>query len=312
MSRLGGTGYPQIPYPQQPPSPDALASYFVDARRSTAPTPVSPYGRWLNDAWTYPSPVQKRPRRRVPRWIAPVAGLVVLLLLALAVIPAAVSHVGDTNAAPAANWTPLPAPPAGGGSATAYRLEFEHPSGSDHHVGWTPCSLLRYKTNLADAPAGALSDVQEALYRIEMTTGLRFSYTGTTDFVPAADHEGTYPSGTDVVIAWSDPDHAPRLSGATLGVGGASVVTAGDSAHLTEGGLTLDASEQLHSGFAGGITWGGVLLHEMGHVLGLDHETADPTQLMYPEADAQMQAWYQSGDTAGLRRLGYDPATCGP
>ncbi len=44
-----------------------------------------------------------------------------------------------------------------------------------------------------------------------------------------------------------------------------------------------------------------ILMHELGHVLGLDH-VDDPTQLMYAENSGQFE--FGDGDRAGLALLG--------
>ena len=183
---------------------------------------------------------------------------------------------------------------------------FANPNQPGSYVGWTPCSTLRYRLNLAAAPATATADVTEALRRITLLTGLRFSYLGTTDYVPSATTPGTYPTDTDLVITWSDAATVPVLAGSVIGVGGA-YVTYSAPAHLLRGGVSLDRQAGLPAGFGSGATMGALLLHEVGHVLGLGHETMDLLQVMYPALTASATPWYQAGDRAGLARFGSTP-----
>ena len=47
----------------------------------------------------------------------------------------------------------------------------------------------------------------------------------------------------------------------------------------------------------------GVIQHELGHMMGLDH-VADATQLMYSEGSVAQGGDWGAGDLAGLRQLG--------
>ncbi len=57
----------------------------------------------------------------------------------------------------------------------------------------------------------------------------------------------------------------------------------------------------------GSLSVQAVILHEVGHVLGLAHVN-DPNQLMYPRGSHVTD--YGPGDLAGLARLG--ASTCAP
>jgi hypothetical protein len=56
-------------------------------------------------------------------------------------------------------------------------------------------------------------------------------------------------------------------------------------------------------GFGAGRTRGDLLLHELGHVVGLAH-VQDPAQLMYPVIRTRNWSGWRAGDRAGLVRLG--------
>jgi predicted Zn-dependent protease len=59
-------------------------------------------------------------------------------------------------------------------------------------------------------------------------------------------------------------------------------------------------------GFAAGTFEGAVLLHELGHAMGLAHPS-DTHQMMWPQITPTSPRSYQSGDVAGLRTLSGAP-----
>lgn len=192
---------------------------------------------------------------------------------------------------------------------------------------WDPCTTIRYRVNLAGAPKGAAADVDTAIARIAAASGLRFQKVGTTSVVPGTkgkDVLDDYPSGTQLVIAFArpnDPTKARRsayLTGSadTVGVGGAfydlDTARAGKRSwhRIVQGYVVLDRTKSIPSGFGAGNTtgligtWGQVLMHELGHVVGLDHpKISDPTQIMYPATTRKPAVW-GAGDLVGLSTVG--------
>lgn len=75
------------------------------------------------------------------------------------------------------------------------------------------------------------------------------------------------------------------------------------------GQVTLDAPDLREGMRRSGDTTGarGVVMHELGHVLGLGH-VDDPDQLMHPEGTVANT--FADGDRAGLARLG--AGACAP
>ena len=68
--------------------------------------------------------------------------------------------------------------------------------------------------------------------------------------------------------------------------------------------MVLNASMRgkLSNGFGKGATWGEVVIHELGHLVGLGHTSAR-SQIMYFSV-LQRNASWGAGDLAGFRRLG--------
>jgi hypothetical protein len=70
--------------------------------------------------------------------------------------------------------------------------------------------------------------------------------------------------------------------------------------------VVMDADATAMRGFGYRYAHGSVLLHELGHIMGLDH-VKDPDQLMYSGRHPNFRVRdFGSGDLEGLRRLGVD------
>jgi hypothetical protein len=103
-----------------------------------------------------------------------------------------------------------------------------------------------------------------------------------------------------VVIAWSDEASDPALAGYIAGVSGPQgLVAPKDGAVVYVTGNVLLDREQLADG---GPRAEAVVLHELGHLAGLDH-TNDRSQIMFSEGQPTVTE-YGDGDLRGLADLG--------
>ena len=91
----------------------------------------------------------------------------------------------------------------------------------------------------------------------------------------------------------------------SVGDGGSTYLattTLGQSAYVT-GQAALDSTRALPDGFEDPVAWGPVLMHEVGHIMGIAH-VGDQGQVMYPTIHPGGPRSYGEGDRAGLRAAG--------
>jgi hypothetical protein len=309
-----------------------------DAGRVPSGLRSSPTGRvpaWvLHDAappepwrsWT-PGP-PSRPARRQRSWTG-IGGAV--LVVAIVAIGAVGTQVGVLPGAAA-----LGAGPAGNGPGwpTPGFEEADEPlgtpivaaAGGPHDfvhtqddgvtpVAYDPCRPVHYVIRPANQPLGGDQLVHDAVARISQVTGLQFVYDGVTDEAPSdsrdAVQEDRYGDRwAPVLVSWETVAEQPDFAADVAGLGGSQAVSVGDGPDVfVTGTVELDAA-----GFADVLTWPGgtgiaraIVLHELGHVVGLDH-VDDPRQLMYASASDVLD--FADGDLAGLARLG--SGACAP
>jgi hypothetical protein len=172
---------------------------------------------------------------------------------------------------------------------------------------WNPCAEVTYRVHPGDARQEFLPDLTEALRRITYETGVRFRYLGTTGGIPGSRKGFRYDA--DAVIAWSHPGETSMLKNNVAGVGGFEHPVPGRRGRprIAHGFVVLDGDKiggsDVKPGFGEGTTEGEALLHELGHMMGLDHVNARD-QIMRPTLEPMRAALYGAGDLAGLHRLG--------
>lgn len=206
---------------------------------------------------------------------------------------------------------PLGEPRTPPSASKSYKFLATNADGSP--VGYSPCRPLHYVVNAALAPKGAGALVENAIKTISEATGIKFVNDGSTTEAPS---QSRAPYQKDrygerwapLLIAWTTPGQAPQLKGAVIGTGGSTHFSFGDGPKsFVTGSLELDApqiTEDLNRGDSSAYATA-VILHELGHVMGLEH-VDDPTQLMYPEIGAP--DGLAAGDLNGLYQLGH--ASC--
>jgi len=260
-----------------------------------------------------PAARHQTPRSRPTLLVAMILVLVVTAGLGQALTRSTVLTPRRPALTAEAASTPLAVPepaPAGRGG---YRFLQEQDDGSHHPVRWDPCRPIHYVLRDASAPPGGDAAITSAIAEIERITGLRFVYDGTTDEVPRPDRPTMDPGRyghrwSPLLIAWTDPQEYPGITG-YAGLSGSDPVAGdrpGTLRYVT--GLLLLNREHLEqvAGWQGGeARMRAVVLHELGHVVGLDH-VSDPGELMYPRPTV-LAFDFADGDRRGLAALSGGP-----
>jgi len=205
---------------------------------------------------------------------------------------------------------PLGAPPAAPDlpEGTAFRF-VRHQDDGVTPVGWSPCRPIRFVTRQDNAIIGGAELISASARELATLTGLTIVDGGLTTEGPSREREPYQPQRygdrwAPVLIAWATPEEIPDFSIDVAGQAGAQAVrtSSGDETYVS-GILYLDPVKIDQTR----VAWGeevarSVVLHEFGHLLGLDHVT-DEASLMFPRAHAQPKGM-SDGDRAGLAALG--------
>lgn len=210
--------------------------------------------------------------------------------------------------APVASPRPISAPNALG-SASSYIFEGTNPDGTPYR--WNPCAAIHYMVSTAEAPsAQAIADLRTAVGMVSAVTHIPFVFDGTSNALPSSSWLTSAPAGPDgwpdVLMGWehtgqSDINLANYAAAGTLWQASA-IIAGGSGFGMASGAMAFNLDHtELTEGF-GVRSWGEAYLHELGHLMGLNHVN-DPTQMMNPSIP-DIAARYGAGDLAGLTRLG--------
>jgi len=182
---------------------------------------------------------------------------------------------------------------------------------------WDACSPIAFVLNLRAAPAGAEQDVRTALGILAGVTGLDLVLEGLTDEAPEGRRRLIEPAGQDwrwrpVLVAWATPGEGSLpLTALDRGIALPIAVRDGDREAYVTGQVVLNAARtDLVPGFGDrSDAVGATLLHELAHLLGLDH--VDDVQQLLSTDPGRGPVILGQGDLAGLERIGR-AAGCNP
>lgn len=205
-----------------------------------------------------------------------------------------------------AQGRPLPAVPV----TTSGSHAFLHTAPDGAPVGYDPCRPVRLVLRPDGMPEGGQALLDEAVAQVQAASGLALVAVGTTDEPPLLERPLIQPERygegwAPVLVAWSDEATVPELEGQVAGVGGSAAVPGADGAGtwLAAGRLVLDAEDigGLLEREGGAAQARAIVVHELAHVLGLDH-VDDAGELMHPVTSSRTDLG--PGDRQGLALLG--------
>jgi len=200
---------------------------------------------------------------------------------------------GTTPAAPSGYRPSFGTSPTTGPHSFLYRMS----DGS--FARWDPCSPITFKVNYSGAPPFARSEVAKAVAKLEAVSGLDLVDAGET----AGGNDRTPPAGTKAVISFVSPAENPSIAG-VAGLGGGAYYPPwnGLDAYVAQGFVHINETLTYSEG-TGPTGLEGLLLHELGHMVGLDH-VESAVEVMYPTMHNLPYAGYGPGDRQGLWSLG--------
>lgn len=177
-------------------------------------------------------------------------------------------------------------------------------------VAYDPCRPIQVVINPRTSPPEGRELVDAAIAEVSRVTGLRFVVESVTDEPPTHPRpplqEERYGNRwAPVLIAWSDPAESEVLSGDVAGVAGSQAMSRrSDELVYVTGTVVLDGPqfEEILARPDGYSAARAVVVHELGHLVGLDHIEAE-SELMHPEGRVDVTD-FGPGDLTGLAELG--------
>jgi hypothetical protein len=191
---------------------------------------------------------------------------------------------------------------------------------------WNPCQPIHYVVNPDHEPAGAEADLHEAIARLSAATGIRFVDEGTS--VYTADQQIGSVFQEDIP---GRPRYLPLLITFVTNQDFHFIVDTkqaiafgmpyrGDGAlahEFVSGVVVIDVGPPIPAGFGSRFSMGPLLMHELGHVMGLAHVGAgneimwSPTVQPHDQPDPFQTDW-GPGDLEGLGLLGRNAGCLAP
>jgi hypothetical protein len=190
-------------------------------------------------------------------------------------------------------------------------------SGTTVMQRWNPCQLITYKVNVAAVPTASrsviLAETQAAIRVLAAKTGFVYIYRGATTEVPRVGSSAG--QSAELIVAFTTPAKTNYpLAGTSSAYGGTSTsswsssngTTTTYASAIIRGYVVVDTPDLLRffqPGFGTGVRRGNLLLHELGHSVGLKH-VSNIHLLMNPAVTVASPNGYAAGDAAGLAAVG--------
>jgi hypothetical protein len=176
-------------------------------------------------------------------------------------------------------------------------------------VRWNPCAPIHYVIDPGHAPEGSLDDVYQAIAKISAATGITFVYEGLSTEIPDRDRAPFDPQTygdrwVPLLIAWVTPtqtDIAFTGNGHDFAAVARPLTAPTDPRQFVSGWIAVNQLDPNPPGWSEPGDQGPTLLHELGHIIGLDH-TPSTAELMEPSGGLVTDLG--PGDREGLGLLG--------
>lgn len=192
-------------------------------------------------------------------------------------------------------------------------------AGAAHHTEivagyrWNACAPLRLALNADSAPKGAVADFRIAVDKIRQGSGLDLRIVATTDAAPVEDWAASRGQGDwrPVLVSWGRSDTGVLGDGASATTVPYGVTNSAGQGVWVSGQMRFNTDNDYMYARGFGAYGSRVLLymHELGHLVGLDH-VQDADQMMFSSVSRAVDAG--SGDLAGLRRAGQGGCVSAP
>ena len=183
-------------------------------------------------------------------------------------------------------------------------------------VAYDPCRPIHFVIRAQGEPPGGKQLILGSFAELSLVTGLQFIYDGDTSESPSTQRNAFQPARygdhwAPVLITWDTVAEVPDFATTVEGRAGSAAVSQSNQPKIYVTGSVELASEKLSylMQSPGGYEMvQSILLHELGHLVGLAH-VADVSQLMFPEAGHGVID-FAAGDLTGLAKLG--GGSCAP
>ena len=197
------------------------------------------------------------------------------------------------------NAPPLPDAPAG-------TYVFSNLDANGLPVKFEPCATIPWSVRGTDAE---MALTRLGIEILASTTRLTFKEVAPDSYRPLLDDLPKSPTVTGIAVAWYDESQAPELAGNVAGLTHSQTWTQGNRQWRSFSGIGIERQPNDPLVVRGGLSAWVVLIHELGHAVGLGH-VEDKVQIMYPSTHIASADIYQNGDLAGLARLGKGNRLC--